>query len=1599
MAITNQDDQSTTTTTVPGKTTIKQGKYGPIIIRPTTTTTSIKPIQVGTPVTTTTLPSSNVEVKQGKYGPVISSKSKIGQGAAPSPTEITATYVPPTPKFGTTTDLTLEAAQKLSDTAAKAQKEAGISPAVVQQVVEQQPAPVLGRVEPEGEGIGKRILRGVFTNPLVKYGVVKPLEFVDVGRRVVIGAISSDISIKDAIKDPTLQSKDVFNYDFGNWWGSGVAEWTAGLATDILLDPVTYLTFGTGGLVKEAAEQATRAGVRASTRATIRQTSRALEREVAEAGTKAAAQAAEQASREFLTGEARDTLIRVAREDAEEAVRSTARLVEAGTPSVTRGATEGLTAAQQEAVSTLRRAQRVGPRRVLGARSREELAQGAREIREAAIESGNRFVQATLTDDVISDLATRGYSAARGNVAEALGLRGGIRIGVPFARRTNIVVPIDALTDSFGTFLTSARVGGMKLNVPMINKSFNVLGKGLMGSKYGNAIMRTITPIGEGGLFGSEDILRMRTALRTGRYQGEKLAGETGADFVKMLAMDRAFRTLKNEASTSTQTLLRQALENPNFFRYSNSVTDLLENPRVILSETQAFHIGASAYEAAQRAAGKPISMAEREAAGVAARNAFSDTNPETLLENIQAAVGRNVSPQELEVALQLRQASDELYERANYINQRARTAGGEPIDTLADLPYNQAWFPRVLSDNARTALSRGDEQVAQVVREVGGIDRSFALAGANLRNLKVGSRFFGKILQESDMTVKRLNEIARQGGFKGDFFESNVETAFQKFAGGYSRDIAYSEWLYNMSLASEELMRRGGEFVEALADPTLRGPFGVAQAIGAGGRFAGKGFGGEIVQQPLKTVVGVKAPRALDSFASAIDNVVTPERFAQLDAKPGLLESMTEVRNQINQLGERLAASTGKKRDLVFVNYVEDTLDDVNERLLRLERSLTDEQLTPGVGPALGSEADALLQSLKNEAAGLKLIVDDIQPEQWTRIVPDVLNSSAAFLQLNSRRYPGLLASPEIEGMIKNFRRLEDPAFAKFTQFLFGRLTRSFKAWATGNPAFHARNALSNTFFMLAAGADPITLTRATKLYNKFADFMRTATPSTVGEVSYAAGEVATRAGAFAARGATDIPFAGVNKTLQDFLGSPAFYKEVGISERTALRLAAGEFDVLGTLPAKKQKEVTDIIFSLAYAQEAASFGIIDDLLEGSKRLGVFGGPTTATVRGGLGTTGVDVARGAAASASRALGKPLVWSRKAGNAIESWSRFALTYDGLAKGLSPEGAAARTAKYLVDYSDLSLLDKSIKQIIPFWMWMSRSVPLIVETSWANPRAFATWNKIASNLEDRQGTRGPNELGVQEAFYLPPYMSTAFKLPIGRNVFGFPDFGYQKQPEAVGTFVDPVRLLSSITPALRVPIETMMNYSFNERGPLYDERYEEPGQARINYALESVFGPLLGYNRFAELPSAVVQNPATAGLAAAGAIGGSRLGIPAPIGAMIGGAVGAPIDIAMGEPERLIGGALTPQQELARQIELRGDINIPGTGYTVNVGQPKYIEEQYGTQSKEAARQAILRFLGVPYTEVQDYQQQIALDQIIKELESITARRQNQQKRR
>jgi hypothetical protein len=155
--------------------------------------------------------------------------------------------------------------------------------------------------------------------------------------------------------------------------------------------------------------------------------------------------------------------------------------------------------------------------------------------------------------------------------------------------------------------------------------------------------------------------------------------------------------------------------------------------------------------------------------------------------------------------------------------------------------------------------------------------------------------------------------------------------------------------------------------------------------------------------------------------------------------------------------------------------------------------------------------------------------------------------------------------------------------------------------------------------------------------------------------------------------------------------------------------------------------------------------------------------------------------------------------------------RLPMALDSTLRGHSFDQAVNRVSMYHFDYTDLSTLDRFMHNIVPFWIWTSRNLPLQIASQWSRPGAYLTYDKLQE--------ANP----VDEDIFMPKWLSVIKPMGIGGNMVLAPDMPMGRLSQTV-EMMNPLsgKFVGQLNPALRVPIELFhlnkqaaMNIPFNQ----------------------------------------------------------------------------------------------------------------------------------------------------------------------------------------
>lgn len=155
--------------------------------------------------------------------------------------------------------------------------------------------------------------------------------------------------------------------------------------------------------------------------------------------------------------------------------------------------------------------------------------------------------------------------------------------------------------------------------------------------------------------------------------------------------------------------------------------------------------------------------------------------------------------------------------------------------------------------------------------------------------------------------------------------------------------------------------------------------------------------------------------------------------------------------------------------------------------------------------------------------------------------------------------------------------------------------------------------------------------------------------------------------------------------------------------------------------------------------------------------------------------------------------------SHRFGHTLEGSTRFILAYDSAIKGMDETASFNRTGRFLVDYNKKTIIDETMRDIIPFWVWMSRNLPLQVVTRWTNPKPYIMFDKFSKNFN-----------ATEEDEVVPKYLRDMGAIGLGAGRFLSLDLPFSRVDEQIQQFGNPKELLTYVNPGIKAPIEFLTN---------------------------------------------------------------------------------------------------------------------------------------------------------------------------------------------
>ena len=179
---------------------------------------------------------------------------------------------------------------------------------------------------------------------------------------------------------------------------------------------------------------------------------------------------------------------------------------------------------------------------------------------------------------------------------------------------------------------------------------------------------------------------------------------------------------------------------------------------------------------------------------------------------------------------------------------------------------------------------------------------------------------------------------------------------------------------------------------------------------------------------------------------------------------------------------------------------------------------------------------------------------------------------------------------------------------------------------------------------------------------------------------------------------------------------------------------------------------------------------------------------------------------------------------RGAQGGMEEFSRFINMATHLEKGQDFATAVKWTNEALFDYSDLSRFEReTMKRIIPFYTFMRKNIPLQIKNAGNNVGKTKQLLNIYSELNGMQSDK--------ENALRPDYLDEA--VYIGNGKF----LNLPNPINDLNKLLHPTEMFSSITPALKVPVELATNTQLYSGAEV--TKHDDNGE-RVKYAIDSSF---------------------------------------------------------------------------------------------------------------------------------------------------------------
>ena len=169
------------------------------------------------------------------------------------------------------------------------------------------------------------------------------------------------------------------------------------------------------------------------------------------------------------------------------------------------------------------------------------------------------------------------------------------------------------------------------------------------------------------------------------------------------------------------------------------------------------------------------------------------------------------------------------------------------------------------------------------------------------------------------------------------------------------------------------------------------------------------------------------------------------------------------------------------------------------------------------------------------------------------------------------------------------------------------------------------------------------------------------------------------------------------------------------------------------------------------------------------------------------------------------------------GASSEGVVRLAMALNSARRGDDILEGVARITRIHFDYEQLGKFDRYAKQIIPFWVFMSKNAPMQIEQMMLKPKAYIAYGRFVNAADS-----------TEEGDILPKWITDKMGFKTSDGLMLQPDLGFTQLSEDISMLANPLngRILSTMAPMAKVPLQiaAKRDFYFNR-----DTSYQSAGQ--------------------------------------------------------------------------------------------------------------------------------------------------------------------------